>query len=113
MNVSIDWVGCYLEHKPFFDELALSMQKAGHKVGILTGERESRKKEILNSLGFIPDFICVWGDTETIGSASRWKAEKMIDLDIIVHYDDDARDLKLFTPRWVIKTMNNDEKGKF
>lgn len=116
----MDWIGAYLEHKPFFDEMAKAMQKAGHRVGIITGEREfdpyngaDKKPQILQSLGFVPDFLKLWGQNETIGNGGLWKAQKMDEEDVYVHFDDDAKDIKYFTSRWVMKTMYNADQSKF
>lgn len=113
MIISFDWVGTYLEHKEYFDQMAKALQKAGHKVYILTGEREARKPEILKSLGFTPDMMILWGDYESIANSNRWKVEKMIDHDILVHYDDEASGIKQWTNRWVIKVMNSDKRDSF
>lgn len=113
MKVSIDWDGCYLQHKPFFDEMARSMIAAGNEVGILTGERDHKRQQILQSLGFVPSFIYMWGNEETITNGYQWKAEMMAVHDIAVHFDDDAVNLKMWTPRWVMKVMNNADINKF
>ena len=113
ISVSLDWNGTYLEHKMFFDCMAKAMQKDGHRVGIVTGERERRKQEILNSLGFTPDFIYLWGEYTAIGNSNLWKCEIMDKENILVHFDDDAKEMKKFTPRWVIKVLNTGEVSKF
>ena len=110
MNVSMAWGGCYLEHREYFDAMAASMQAAGHKVGILTGERESKKPQILGSLGFTPDFVILWGEFEVIVGGAQWKAQKMIDNQIGMHYDSDATDIKRWTDLWVVKTMDSGQK---
>jgi hypothetical protein len=102
MKISIDWNGCYMEHKEYFDEMAKALQKAGHQVGILTGERErdpydkrkSKRDEIMKDIGFAPDFVYLWGEYETIANGNMWKAERMVENEIMVHYDDDAAELK-------------------
>jgi len=120
MNISIDWNGCYPEHKEYFDAMALAMQKAGHRVGIITGEREKdpynktdKTKEILGYLGFKPDFLVLWGEYETIANGNMWKAQKLIDNQIAMHFDDDATEMKKYTDIWIVKVLNRAEKGKF
>ena len=113
MNISIDFNGTYTEHKIFFDEMAKSMQKSGHKVGIITGERETKRKEIEEALGFAPDFMRLWGEFETIANGNLWKAERLDEEDVLVHFDDDAKELKRYTGRWIIKTLNSGEVNKF
>lgn len=113
MNISIDWGGCYLEHREFFDAMANAMQKDGHRVGILSGDRESKKNQIVGSLGFTPDFMILWGEFEYIVGGAQWKAQKMIDNHIGMHFDDDATEIKRWTPLWVMKTMNTGEQKKF
>lgn len=113
MKISIDWGGCYLEHKLFFDEMAKGLKSQGHEVGIITGEREHRRREIENSLGFKPDFMHLWGEYETIANGYLWKVEKMHEHGIGVHYDDDATFMKRYTDQWIIKVMNQSEKEKF
>lgn len=113
MNVSIDWGGCYLEHKLYFDFMALALQGAGHNVGILTNERINREPEIRKSLGFKPDFMYLWGEFETIGNGAVWKAQQIIDHDIAMHHDDEASDIKKWTTRWIMKTMNSSQPDKF
>lgn len=113
MKISIDWGGCYLEHKEFFDSMAVSMQAQGHEVGIITGERESKKNQILGSLGFNPNFVILWGEFETIVGGAQWKAQKMIDNQIGMHFDDDAKEIKRWTDLWVVKVYNTGEPRKF
>ncbi len=113
MKISFDWIGTYTEHKPFFDAMAIAMQKEGHQVGIITGEREARRPEIERSLGFVPDFFNLWGDYETIANGALWKCQRMDEQDVYMHYDDEASSMKLFTERWIVKTLNSADKGKF
>lgn len=123
MTISIDYHGTYLEHPAFFDAMANSMQMAGHRVGIITGVREkeydennrlvSRREEILRHLGFVPDFLHLWGENETIANGNIWKIHRMIEEDVEVHFDDDAREMKKLTTRQVIKTMCVGEQEKF
>ena len=122
MNISIDYDGCYTEHKDYFDLMAKAMQATGNKVGIITGVREvdningrvvNRKSEILQNLGFTPDFIHMWGETETIGNSNLWKALRMDMEEVVVHYDDDATEIKRYTDRWIIKVMNSADQDKF
>lgn len=113
MRISIDWGGCYLEHKIFFDEMAKSMKASGHEVGIVSGERQAREQEIRNSLGFEPDFMALWGDYETIANGYLWKCQKLDVLDVVTHFDDDATEMKRYTDRWIIKTLNSAERVKF
>ena len=113
MKISIDWVGAYLEYKPFFDAMAVAMKKEGHQIGIITGERENRRQEIANSLGFEPDFIYLWGEFESIANGNLWKCSKLDQEDVYVHFDDDATELKKYTGRWVLKSLNSGESKKF
>lgn len=123
MNISLDYHGTYTEHKEFFDELAKGFQSRGHRVGIITGVREkeydernrlrNRREEMLQSLGFTPDFVCIWGEAETIANGNVWKVERMIEQEVLIHFDDDARELKKYTDRWIIKTLNSGEQDKF
>ena len=121
--ISFDW-DVYIQHKEVLLPMALSLQKDGNKVGIVTGERDNqfdsrtgrtvdKKKQILDSLGFTPDFFHIWGETETIASGSGWKAQKMEDENISLHFDDDGTDLKKWTKRWVAKLMLNGQENKF
>lgn len=112
-RISIDWVGAYLPYKEFFDAMAIGLQAVGHEVGIVTGERESRRAEIEASLGFKPDFMLLWGEYETIGSGGEWKARQLNNHEILVHFDDDATQLKLWSDRWIFKTMDPDRKELF
>lgn len=113
MKISLDWVGCYLEHKEYFDEMVNGLQRQGHLVGIITGEREAKRPVIERSLGFKADFIHLWGDYETIANGNTWKVGKLMEHGIAVHYDDDATEMKKYTDLWIIKTMNNAERVKF
>lgn len=113
MNISLDWGGCYLEHRHFFDIVALALQDQGHSVGIITGEREAKRAAIVGSLGFTPDFVSLWGDFESIANGNLWKCKKMDENDVLVHYDDDATELKRYTGRWVIKVLNSGDPKKF
>lgn len=116
----MQWGGCYTEHKEFFDEMAKAMQAQGHEVGIISGDREKdpytkkdKKQEITDSLGFKPDFIILWGEYESIGNGSMWKANKLIENEIGMHFDDDATELKKYTDLWIVKVLNSGQKGKF
>lgn len=113
MKISLDYAGCYLEHREYFDAMALGLQRMGHEVGFITGEREAKRNQIMGSLGFKPDFLRLWGDYETIANGNMWKVERMIEEGIAVHYDDDATEMKKYTDLWVIKVMNQGEKSKF
>lgn len=123
MTISFDYQGCYLEHKEFFDAMAIAMQGAGHRVGIIAGIREKEydyqnilrdnKKEMLAALGFEPDFVHVWGENETIANGNLWKVSKINTEGVLVHFDDDGTELKRYTDRWILKTMNSGEQGKF
>lgn len=113
MTIAFDWIGAYLEHKVVFDEMAKSMQLAGHKVGIITGEREKRKPQIMETLGFPPDFMCLWTDEEFIVNGNHWKAVKLDENNVDLYFDDDANSVKKFTSRWVVKTLNNADIRKF
>lgn len=113
MKISFDWIGTYLEHKDYFDAMATALQLQGHEVGIITGERENRRVEISNSLGFVPNFIKLWGENETIANGNLWKSITLKEMEINVHYDDDATELKKYTDGWIIKTLNSNERKKF
>lgn len=113
MKISFDWGGCYLEHRQYFDEVAKGLQRMGHKVGILTGERDSKAGEIRGSLGFFPDFMILWPEFQTIANGAKWKADRMVEHEIMVHHDDDATDIKKWTELWVIKVMNSAQVNKF
>jgi len=120
MNFSFDLYGTYFEYKEFFDVFAIAMQKMGNRVGIITGEREKDaftgedfKQKILPQLGFVPDFFHVWGAVETIVNGNSWKAQKMFEEKIAVHFDDDAKEIKRYTDLWVMKTLNPSQKEKF
>lgn len=120
MTISLDLYGTYFEHKEFFDIMATALQHAGHKVGIITGEREKDpydesdfKQKILPQLGFKPDFFHVWGAVETIVNGAAWKAKKMVEEKVAVHFDDDGTDIKRYTDLWVIKTMSGGDPKKF
>lgn len=120
MNISIDYAGCYTEHKIFFDEFAKAMQKAGHRVGIITGERErdpfsgaDLKEQMKKQLGFTPDFMHLWGAVETIANNNLWKCQKMDYEDVLVHFDDDAAEMKKYTGRWILKSLNSSQIKKF
>jgi hypothetical protein len=120
MTISIDLVGTYYEYKEFFDTMAVVMQAAGHRVGIISGERAkdpytgaNNVDRFMRELGFKPDFFHIWGENETIVNGDSWKAQKMIDEGVAMHFDDDAPALKKFTDLWVMKSMNSAEPKKF
>lgn len=120
IKVSFDYHGCYLEHKEFFDIMAIALQTLNHKVGIITGVRDKdpftnvdNKQEILNNLGFKPDFIHMWGQNETISNAEQWKVARLSQEEVNVHFDDDASLLKRWTTGQIIKTMNSNDPKKF
>lgn len=113
MTISLDWIGSYLEHKPLFDELAKVWQVGGNRIGIITNERESRRQEIVRSLGFVPDFIHLWAQEEFIVNGFLWKCQQMDKENSYMHFDDDAAGLKVFTQRWVVKTLNSADTKKF
>jgi hypothetical protein len=113
MTVSFDYDGCYKEHKSFFDDMANAMQKAGHRVGMVTGEREAKREFLMGQLGFKPDFMRLWGDFETISSGAQWKIERLAEEEVNVHFDDDATELKRYTAGWIIKTMHSAAPNKF
>lgn len=119
LSISIDYESSYHAHKIFFDALAHGLQATGHRVGVITGIREKdvytgedMRAKILSELGFKPDFVHMWGQTETIGHGGLWKARKMDAEDTIVHFDANAISIKRFTPRNVIKIVTNDELKK-
>lgn len=123
LTISYDW-DVYLQHKPVLDGIALAMQQAGNRVGIITGEREKhadpsntkvidKKQIILDSLGFKPDFIRLFGEIETIASVDNWKAQKMDEEGVDLHFDDDGTGIKRQTSRWVAKLMLNGQENKF
>lgn len=113
MNISFDWGGCYLEHRSFFDVMAHALQAAGHKVGIITGERDTKKVVIVSSLGFKPDFISLWGEYESIANGNLWKCKAMDKHNVTTHFDDDATEMKRYTSRGIIKVLNSGEPKKF
>lgn len=120
MNISISTTGCYFEHKQFFDEMALGLQARGHRVGIITGIREvdpftseKHKEVLLSQLGFKPDFVKMWGANESIANGNLWKAMKMDEEDVLLHFDDDAKEIKRYTGRWVLKSLNSGQLNKF
>lgn len=120
MNISLAFTGCYMEHKLFFDAMATAMQAQGHRVGIITGDREKDpfsnkdlKAEMLAKIGFTPDFCHMWGATETIANGNLWKCQRLDQEDVYVHFDSDATELKKYTERWIIKVMDSGAKTKF
>lgn len=120
MTISIDLIGTYYEHKEFFDEMAHAMQKAGHRVGIITGEREKdpytgmdNRERFLRELGFKPDFFYLWGPNETIANGDLWKAQRMELEGVALHFDDDATGMKKYSDLWIVKTMNSAQRNKF
>lgn len=120
MTISMEYKGCYIEHRPFFDEMAKAMQKAGHRVGIICQIRdrdvytnEDLRAKLIADVGFTPDFLHMWGQTESISNAYLWKVEKLQQEDVYVHFDPDAREIKKYTSRWIIKTMDNADMKKF
>lgn len=119
MNVSFDY-HAYQSNREFFTEFARAMQAAGNKVGIITGNRdrdvfsnEDLKEKMVKDLSFVPDFVRMWGQTETIGNGGLWKAIKMDEEDVIVHFDSDGTAIKRYTERDVFKTMDNGQRDKF
>ena len=113
MTISIDLDGCYWEHKMYFDLMAEAMQKAGHRVGVITGRRDKERPAIIEQVGFKMDFLHVWGDDEAIVNGSAWKVKMMIHESVSVHFDDDATEIKKLTDKWIIKVMSNADKKKF
>lgn len=111
MKFSIDYYGAYVEYKQFFDEFARAMQARDHEVGILSGVRASEAKKF--KLGFVPNFVRTWTDDEIITNANMWLAQSIHDLDIMVHFDDDAKELKKWTDRLIMKTLNSNRKEIF
>ena len=113
ITISLDFHGCYLEHKEFFDEMAKSMQDKDHRIGIITGERESKREFIARHTGFMHDFVHLWGEYETISNGNLWKCQQMDKEDVLVHFDDDAKEMKKYTDRWIIKVMCGGVPQKF
>lgn len=113
MTISIDLAGCYFEHKDFFDAMAKAMQKDGHRVGVITGERENKRAVLEKQMGFTADFLHLWGEYETIVNGNAWKVQKMATEGVALHFDDDATELKRYTTLWVVKVMNSGQKKKF
>jgi hypothetical protein len=68
---------------------------------------------MIAKLGFKPDFVHMWGANETIANGNLWKAQRMDQEDVLIHFDDDAREIKKYTERWVLKALNNAELPKF
>lgn len=119
MTISFDF-DSYLQHKVYFDEMAMGMKNRGHRVGIITGVREKDpftnedlKAKLITQLGFNADFIRMWGQNESIANGNAWKVARMVDEDVLVHYDDDATEIKKYTDRWIIKVMLNGQEKKF
>lgn len=113
MIVSMDFIGTFTEHRLFFTEMAKALQAAGHQVGIICNERENKWPKYSQELGFTPDFVEFMKQDEEIGNVYQWKVEKLIEHDVLLHFDDDAARLKVFTDRWIVKVMNNAEPRKF
>lgn len=113
MNVSLDFIGTFTEHRQFFTEFAKAWQAAGNKIGIIANERENMWPKYSKELGFVPDFVEFMKMTDEIPNVALWKVNKIIDHDVILHFDDDAHRLKIYTDRWIVKVMNSAEKGKF
>ena len=122
MKISFDW-NSYQNYKLFFDELLPILQDKGHKVGVIASLREkeynssnvlvNNRELILRELPFEPDFIHLWGETETIGNAFLWKAQKLDEEDVYFHFDPDATELKKFTERWIFKSLDSTNLNKF
>jgi hypothetical protein len=119
MNISINF-NIYHEHQIFFDELAKLFQKAGNKVGIIADLRTKdpyngtdNVARINRELDFKPDFICLWGEFETIVNGSLWKAQHMDEQDVLLHFDDSAREMKKYTSRWIVKVLNSAKPEDF
>ena len=88
MKISFDLDGTYFEYPETFDSLAEMLQGSGHEVGILT----NRPEEDLD-LGFEPDFTFFLGlheDDYSVDERCMEKAQKMMEEDIEIHYDDEA-----------------------
>ena len=123
MNISLEFDGCYTEHKIFFDEMAKTMQKAGNKVGIITGRRVKEydytnnfvdnDKVIREYLGFKPDFMHLWGENETIANGALWICRKLDQEDVLMHFSPNGTELKRYTGRWIVKTMDSGQQKKF
>jgi hypothetical protein len=113
MTISIDIGGCYTEHKEYFDAMAISMQKAGHRIGIITGEREADRAKLMGMLGFTPDFMHLWGEFETIINGNNWKVSRLLKEGVALHFDDDATEMKKYTDLWIVKVMNSGQIAKF
>lgn len=113
ITISFDFIGTFTEHRLFFTEMAKAMQAAGNKVGIIANEREDKWFKYSKELGFEPDFVEFMKMDEEIPNVYLWKVQKLIDHDVLVHFDDDATRLKVFTDRWIVKTMNTADRGKF
>lgn len=112
MKVSIDF-SIYHEHKIFFDEMAVGMQSVGHQIGFVSGMREHERVRINREAGFKPDFVTLWGEEETIANGNLWKCKRLDELDVLVHFDPDASELKKYTGRWIIKVLNSGQPAKF
>lgn len=120
MTISFDLYGCYFEHKEFFDVMAKALQATGHRVGVITGEREvdanthrKNRPHLLSQMGFTPDFMHLWGEFETITNGNVWKVKMMVQEGVAMHFDDDAAEMKKYTDLWIVKVMNSAQKGKF
>lgn len=123
ITVSLEFDGCYVEHKQFFDAMAQGLQAVGHKVGIITSKRikeydynnnmTENDKVINEALGFKPDFMYLWGENETIANGALWKCRKMDQENVTLHFGPDATEMKRYTDRWVVKTMDSGQVKKF
>lgn len=123
ITVSLEFDGCYTEHKLFFDAMAKGLQAQGHRIGIITGRRikeydytnklTENDKVIKEFLGFEPDFMYLWGENETIGNGALWRCQKMDQENVLIHFSPDGTDLKKYTDRWVVKTMDSGQQKKF
>lgn len=122
MTISFDW-DSYKNYKLFIDSIADSLQESGHRIGVIASLREKEfnnqnqlvdnRELILRELPFQPDFIHLWGETETIANANLWKAQKLDQEDVYFHFDPDATELKKYTDRWIFKTLSSTNPNKF
>jgi hypothetical protein len=112
MNISFTFQS-YVRYPEFYNELAHSMQARGNRVGVISGNRETERGKIERALGFKPNFMHLWGEFETISNGSKWKIEKMIQEEVLVHFDEEATELKKFTNLWVFKSYNPDAPKGF
>lgn len=106
MKISFDYQS-YHQYPDFFDAL----YNANFDLGLIEGTRKS--KFDMSLIKFEPSFVHLWTDDEFIINASSWKCEKLDLEDVYLHFDVDASELKKFTQRRIVKTLNPADWRKF